>query len=206
MLGQQKRIKLTVSMLLACIVLGQPSTAQIIPDNSLPNNSFVISPDGTTHLINGGTQAGTNLFHSFQEFSINQGETAFFNNSLEIQNIFSRITGTSFSTINGLIAANGLPNLFLFNPNGITFGPNAAIAVGSFFASSADKVIFADGFEFRADGQKTPLLSFNRPIGLGFNNPGPIEVQGNGNPFQYVAFAAPILPAGQSHLIFVKLY
>jgi hypothetical protein len=66
--------------------------AQITPDSTLPNNSSV-TKNGNSFNITGGTQAGSNLFHSFSEFSVPRGGAASFNNGVDIQNIISRVTG-----------------------------------------------------------------------------------------------------------------
>jgi filamentous hemagglutinin family protein len=137
--------------------------------NTLPSNQ-----------IDGGAQRGANLFHSFREFNINVGRGVYFSNPAGVANIFTRVTGVNPSQILGTLGVLGNANLFLINPNGILFGPNAQLGIGgSFIASTANSLVFNNGFAFSAtDSQAPPLLTVNVPIGLQYgSNPGAIRSQ-----------------------------
>ncbi|MDZ8140981.1 MAG: filamentous hemagglutinin N-terminal domain-containing protein [Nostoc sp. DedQUE04] len=157
--------------LFSCIV-PCPAKAQITPDATLGNKNSVVVPDNLNgnpiERINGGAIQGSNLFHSFLEFNIGEGARAYFSNTSGISNILTRVTGNNPSNILGTLGVLGNANLFLINPKGIVFGPNASLDLrGSFVASSADSLVFNNGLEFSATNPEAPpLLTVNIPVGL----------------------------------------
>ena len=111
-------MKLWYSLLLGLFLsnaIASQVKSQIIPNGT--TDTTVNSTDNGIR-IDSGDRAGTNLFHSFEQFSVPNGSEAFFNNQNDIANIFSRVTGGNISEINGLIRANSDANLFLINPAG----------------------------------------------------------------------------------------
>jgi filamentous hemagglutinin family protein len=148
--------------------------AEIVPDNSLGNESSRITPPNSNApqiIIRGGASRDVNLFHSFKEFNVNERQSVLFNPQTEIQNIITRVTGSNRSEIRGTLGVIGSnANLFLINPNGIIFGPNARLFMpGSFVATTANAISFENhGFFTTENPNSPPLLTVN-PTALLFN-------------------------------------
>jgi filamentous hemagglutinin family protein len=147
-----------------------------------------VTQNGTIYDITNGTRKGSNLFHSFTHFHVGTNDTARFSGQSGITNILSRVTGGEGSTIDGrVISTIEGANLFLLNPAGVLFGPNATLQVrGSFHISTADGLRFADGTIFHAhpslDATSDSILRVPPPAAFGFlNNPTAFEFT-NANP------------------------
>jgi filamentous hemagglutinin family protein len=153
--------------------------AQITPAND--GTGTVVN--GTQQLnITGGTQAGGNLFHSFQQFGVNAGQTANFLSNPNTQNILGRVTGGNASLINGLLQVSGSnANLYLINPAGIVFGKNASLNVpAAFTATTANGIGFGNGQWFNAIGSNNYASLTANPTSFGFSGlSGPIVNAGN---------------------------
>jgi len=156
----------------SCAIVLPNAIAQIIPDQTLGGERSIINlglpEQGLIDRIDGGAIRGSNLFHSFSELNVNSGQRVYFANPATIRNIISRVTGNNASNIDGTLGVLGNANLFLINPNGIVFGPNAKLDMrGSFFASTGDRLELSDGYTFSAiDPTAPPLLAITAPLGL----------------------------------------
>jgi hypothetical protein len=85
--------------------------AQAQPITSDGSLNTVVTQSGNTFAISNGSTVGSNLFHSFQTFSIPTGGSAIFDLSTHpnIQTIFNRVTGNTSSQIDGLIQTLNSP-------------------------------------------------------------------------------------------------
>ena len=155
--------------------------AQVITDGSLGSATTLSGQMDIPQSL--GTTVGNNLFHSFNTFTINTGESATFTGDNALKNVISRVTGGQVSKIDGLLQSTiGTANFYFINPAGVTFGINAQVDVpAAFYMSTADTLRFTDGSQFSAANLAANILSIAEPTGFGFlnNQGGNIEVQGS---------------------------
>jgi len=137
-------------LLAPAIIHAQVETPTITSTLGAGDLHTIVTPSGTLYDITGGTRPGSGsiLFHSFGDFNVPSNHTANFLNKgsfdlngtvlaegLATTNILARVTNPNPSSIFGTIQTNGVggfgnANLFLVNPFGIVFGPNASLNVG----------------------------------------------------------------------------
>lgn len=160
-----------------------PAYAQsIIPAQD--GTGSTVTRSNNRYDLSGGQRSGDgrNLFHSFEQFGLNQGEIANFLSNPAIQNILGRIIGGHPSVIDGLIqVTGGNSNLFLMNPAGIVFGANASLNVpAAFTATTANGIGFGNGW-FNAIGDNNYLNLIGNPQTIAFTMPQPGAIVNSGN-------------------------
>ncbi|MBE9067362.1 filamentous hemagglutinin N-terminal domain-containing protein, partial [Leptolyngbya cf. ectocarpi LEGE 11479] len=157
-----------------------PSIAQITPTSD--GIGTTVTATETDFNIDGGTQSGDNLFHSFENFSLQVGESANFITNPSIQNILGRVVSGNASIINGLVQITGgsSANLYLINPAGILFGANAQLNLqGSFTATTANGVDFGNS-QFSVSGTNDFPGLIGKPSGFIFTDSNPGSVVNTG--------------------------
>lgn len=167
---------------LCCCLLSMDCQAGVTLDGSLGTAGPLAGPD---YLIPAGVgrRLGGNLFHSFDSFSIGKGQSATFTGPAAVSNIISRVTGGAASNIDGTLRS-GITgaNLYLINPAGVVFGPNATLDIGgSFHASTADYLGLGKTGCFDASTPAESVLTSAPPSAFGFlgAKPAPIRVDGS---------------------------
>ena len=141
-----KKVAIAVALLLASLrAMNAVAAGPIAPV------ATVTAPVGTPLLPTGLTvmngnavlnQTGSNLnittspnsVLDWQKFSIGAGYGVYFQQANAGSQVLNRVTGQDPSYIMGSLASNG--RVWLLNPNGVLFGANARVDVGSLVASS----------------------------------------------------------------------
>ncbi|HBQ99083.1 MAG TPA: filamentous hemagglutinin, partial [Cyanobacteria bacterium UBA11691] len=174
---------LTLSLWL-CGSYVQIAQAQTIVPAADGTGTTVI-PQGNQFYIQGGSTSadGANLFHSFIQFGLTPHQVANFLSTPGLENIFSRINGGNPSTINGLIQVlGGNSNLYLINPAGILFGPNAQLNVpAAFHATTATGIGFGQNQWLDAFGDNNWQILTGTPNEFRFDGASPGVILNWGN-------------------------
>lgn len=165
---------------LFCILPGTSALAQVTDDGTVGTVINGIGP----YTITGGTQRLTTLFHSFSEFSPNSNDVTFALDGTQnaVNVVIGRVTGNNNSFIDGQLTLTGgnTPDLWILNPNGISFGENASLLLpGSFLATTAESIEFSNNQTFSTNTLgAAPILTISTPIGLQFGDTvSPIQLE-----------------------------
>ena len=121
---------LALALALAFLALGE---ARALPggEQVVAGQVSVARPGQGNMVIQQGSNAA---IVNWQGFSIGAGESVRIQQPSASSAILNRVVGNERSDIDGRLTANG--KVFLVNPNGVLFGPSAAVDVGSLVAST----------------------------------------------------------------------
>ncbi len=171
---------MNIKLLMIGLLIVPPVWGEVITDGSvgpalsLPGPDFEVSAEL-------GLRQGANLFHSFSQFNLAANESALFTGPDAVTNIIGRVTGGSPSEIRGLLRST-IPgaDLYLANPAGMVLGENASLDIqGSFYATTADSLVFPDGVEWATGKPDVSRFSSASPSAFGFlDAPAGLEITG----------------------------
>ncbi|MBE9067383.1 CHAT domain-containing protein [Leptolyngbya cf. ectocarpi LEGE 11479] len=176
--------KATVALTLLPVIGGSialATTAPVLAQTILPTDTTtqVSVSDQDVIDISGGTQAAGNIFHSFDQFSLGQQQTANFITALTTDTVIGQVIGGTTSTIDGLLKITGSSaDLYLVNPAGLIFGPNARLDLGGSFTATTATHLGNDTqwFEVLSDPDYSTLVT--APSHFGFSHSGGITNHG----------------------------
>lgn len=149
----------------------------VIPDagstaTQVKRNNNIIEIEGGSLSLD-----QSNLFHSFEEFFLDQGQIADFQSPIDLQNIFVQVIGGKSSLINGELRLTGShANFFFSNPSGIIFGPGSSLNLpASFTTTTASRIGFSDGwFDSFGNSPYEKLLGTPRFLDFTMAQPGAV--------------------------------
>ena len=139
--------RFALKSLAASIMLASGFNAYALPtDGSVAAGAASITSGAGNMTV---TQTTQNVSINWQTFNIGQGEAVNFAQPNSSAIALNRVLGADPSSILGSLNANG--NVFLINPNGVLFGPSAAVNVGGLVASTlslSDSDFMAGNYKF----------------------------------------------------------
>ena len=135
--GRSKSSKSTTKLLKPLLVAASVAASGIAmaapTGGTVASGTASIGVSGSTTTIN---QSTAKAVINWNDFSIANGETVNFVQPDVNAIALNRVTSSTASSIQGALNANG--QVFIVNPNGITFGSTAQVNVGGLVASTLD--------------------------------------------------------------------
>ena len=161
---------ISVSEALSPGVVSSGPSEMILAQAVIPEAQTAVDVNDDQITISGGQQAGANLFYGFEQFNVPTDATADFLANPSVQRVVGHVTGGEGSNIDGLLTiTGGDADLFIINPAGILFGPNARLDLpATFTATTAQGVGFGERW-FSATGENAIQELSGAPNGLGFS-------------------------------------
>src|SRR5581483_8980165 len=120
--------------------------------NAAPENAEVVAGHAEFNQVDANSlkiKTSEKAILKFRKFNIGEGQSVEFVQPSSKSAVLNRVVGKDPSKILGQLKGNG--RVFLVNPSGIYFGPNATVNTGSFLASTLnirDEDFLNDKFEF----------------------------------------------------------
>lgn len=148
-------------ILLVFLAAGLFSVAAV----ALPQGELVVSGEADFVRVDEGSLHVTTsekAIINYESFSIGEVESVRFIQPSSKSCVLNRVQGSDPSSILGSMSSNG--KVFLVNPNGIYFGPNSSVNVGSLIASTLDILdqdFLNEKFNFHLKQGAKPALIHN---------------------------------------------
>ena len=156
--GKLKGAVLLVTLLCSGIASADPAL------NALPDGEQIASGRASLNRLIAGrlliNQHSDKLISNWNSFDIGANASVIFKQPAATSIALNRITGANASQVFGKLDANG--QVFIVNPNGVTFGSTAQVNAGGILASSLnirDNDFLADNLQFERGNARGQVLN-----------------------------------------------